>query len=222
LTLFLLLCVFWRRRRRQQFDGASDLDRIIQGSTGHTDTTDTDITAYSYDPQAGAGAGVGHPGYDSELGVGRAGSGPSGPSTAIWSGESGMRKHPDSQTLLIDGGVSTGGSGSRYYGLTPSESTSARPESTNKGRSNSYGNGGGGPNMASPNPQTYRLFSVQEKRQSELIESTQPSPSAAAETPFGEVMTIQHTDGGRVPDVEVAASTPEEIPPSYGSVPGDV
>ena len=103
--------------------------------------------------------------------------------------------------------------------------------------------------MGSPKLQPYRPFTVQEKRQSEMIEPTdgddeggasvevgsvqrsdsgqgvpysQSHLSAPAESPFGDVVTIQHTDGGRVPDVEVAASMPQEIPPSYDSIRGDV
>jgi hypothetical protein len=255
LTLILLLCFFWRRRRHQQFDGTFDPDRIAQSGPGHTDIAGTEITTYSYDPQAVAGAGIGHSGYDSEQGVRRAGSGSSGPSAAIWSGESSMRQYPESQTLIMGnvsgmgGGIGTGTSGSRY-GPTPSESTSGRPESTTTGHSHSYGSGGGSASMGSTRQQPYRPFSVQEKGQSEMIGRTdggdeggavveevgslqhsdsgqgiphlRSHPSALAESPFGDVVMIQHSDGGRVPDAAAAASTPHEIPPSYDSIPRNV
>jgi hypothetical protein len=57
LTLFLL-CFFWHRRQRQQFKGAFDFDRLSKGSTGHTETTGTDIATYGYDPEAGAVASM--------------------------------------------------------------------------------------------------------------------------------------------------------------------
>jgi hypothetical protein len=255
LTIFLILLFFWRRRQHQQFDGTFDPDRIAQGGPGHTDITGTEITTYSYDPQGVAGAGIGHSGYDSEQGVSHAGSGPSGTSTAIWSGESSMRQLPENQMPIMGnvsgmgGGVGTGTSGSRY-GPTPSEGASGRPESTTTGHSNSYGSGGGSASMVPTRQQPYRPFSVQEKGQSEMISHTdgddeggaeiedvgslqrsdsgqgishpQSHPSAPAESPFGDVVTIQHSDGGRVPDVEVTASRPHEIPPSYDSIPRDV
>jgi hypothetical protein len=153
LTLFLLY-FFWHRRRRhrrrQQFDGIFDFDRITKHGTGHTDTAGTDIKTYSHNPQAGAGAGIGHSRYDSELGVSHAGSGPSGLSTAIWSGQICMRQHPASQTLLMG----KGGSDARLR------------------RSDHF--------------------------------------------------SLRIVDKVSLPDAEVAASTPQENPPSYDSIPGDV
>jgi hypothetical protein len=246
LTLFLILFFFWRRRRQQQFDGTFEPDRITQGGTGHTDITGTAITTHGYDPQAGAGAGIGHSGYDSELGVSHAGSGPSGPSTAIWSGESSMRPHPESPTLIMGnvsgmgGGVGTGTSGLRYR-PTPSEGTSAGPESITTGRSNSYGSGSGSPSMGSTKQQAYRPFSVQEKGQSVMIEHMdsddegraeveevgslqrsdsgqgvphpQPHPSAPAESPFVEVMTTPHPSvPAESPFVEVMTTPHPSVP----------
>jgi hypothetical protein len=111
------------------------------------------------------------------------------------------------------------------------------------GHNNSYGSGGASPSTASPPPQSYRPFSVKEKRLSEAtgprdseveVETLQRSdngrdrilpqiyPSVPGETPHVEVETVQHTDGGRVPDRDMAVRTPHEIPPSYDSISGNV
>jgi hypothetical protein len=136
-----------------------------------------------------------------------------------------MQQYPDSQTLL-----------------TSNSASMMRLSAAMMGHNNSYGSGGASPSMASPPPQSYRPFSVKERRLSEAtgprdseveVETLQRSdngrdrilsqiyPSVPEETHV-EVGTVQHMDGGRVPDRDMAVRTPHEIPPSYDSISGNV
>jgi hypothetical protein len=145
-----------------------------------------------------------------------------------------MQQYPDSQTLLTGnmlemgrGGGSLATSGS-FYPSTPSDSTSMMRHSAAMMGHNSYGSGGASPSTAFPPPQSYRPFPAKEKRQSEATGprdsdvEAQVYPSVPEETSHVEVGTVQHTDGGRVPDRNMAGSTPQEIPPSYDSISGNV
>jgi hypothetical protein len=284
ILLFFLGWLFLRRRRRRQqypqYDGGFEPTRIVQGSTGAPDLTGSEITPFTYESQVGEAT---ENLYDSAgPGVGRDGSGRSGPSSPTWSGESGMRQYRDNQALLTGnvlhmrgsggsgGGGGDGGTGTSRsdYGLTPSDSTSPKPPSSTAGRSISYssGSGGGGisTTMASTGVQQqqkpYRTLSGTGKEldfaPSHLIDTkdggqgqvqvveTLSSPSQTSQqrvrsglrydsgvhddiTVPVSIMSdsdlFMHTDGGRVPDPDVVAvNAPQEIPPSYDSIPGNM
>ncbi|KAH9172373.1 hypothetical protein EDB89DRAFT_921351 [Lactarius sanguifluus] len=195
LIAILLIGLFcWRRnrRRRDDFDGNFDPDRVV-GHTGHTDLAGAEVTPYSYEPGVAGGMPV-H----------------SGPSTGAPSSSGGgsMRQYRDSQALLgsaFEAGAATATSGS-HYAPTSSDSASAYPSSIAHS-SQQHG--------AMPVPQPYRPMSGKEREA--LRQRGEGGLGLASALEEDEV--IQHTDGGQIPVPSVPASPPHEVPPSYDSIP---
>lgn len=195
LVAILLIGLFcWRRnrRRRDDFDGNFDPDRVV-GHAGHTDLAGAEVTPYSYEPGVAGGTPV-H----------------SGPSTGAPSSSGGgsMRQYRDSQALLggaFEAGAATATSGS-HYAPTSSDSASAYPSSIAHS-SQQHG--------AMPVPQPYRPMSGKEREA--LRQRGEGGLGLASALEEDEV--IQHTDGGQIPVPSVPASPPHEVPPSYDSIP---
>jgi hypothetical protein len=203
LVLALVLGLFyWWRNRRGNFDDISGPDRVAR-YTGHTDLTGTEVTPYSYEPEAGVAA-----------------SHRSGPVSLTWgaSGNGSMRQYRDSQALLggsiFGAGAATTTSGSNYA-ATSSDGASAHRTSS-IAHSSSLGSASGlGP--GAPGTQPYRPLSAKER---EALRARGEVDVGLAITPEeGEEDVIQHSDGGRVATPVV--SPPQEIPPSYDSIPGN-
>ncbi|KAI9443568.1 hypothetical protein H4582DRAFT_1925773 [Lactarius indigo] len=199
LVAILLIGLFcWRRnrRRRDDFDGNFDPDRVVR-HTGHTDLAGgAEVTPYSYEP----GVAGGTPAH-------------SGPSTGAPSSSGGgsMRQYRDSQALLAgsvyEAGAATATSGS-HYAPTSSDSASAYPSSITH---SSQQHGG------MPVPQPYRPMSTKEREA--LRQRGEGGLGLASALEEDEV--IQHTDGGQISVPSVPVSPPHEVPPSYDSIPGN-
>ncbi|KAI9509464.1 hypothetical protein F5148DRAFT_755957 [Russula earlei] len=196
LIIFFIGLFCWRRnRRREDFDGNFDPDRVVR-HVGHTDLAGAEVTPYSYDPTVVGGM--------------------TGPSSPAFSGDGSMRQYRDSQALLggsvVDGaGVATVTSGS-HYAPTSSDGVSA-PQDSSHARSSSHGSAGFGPGF--PVAQPYRPLSTKEREaMRQRGEVGLGLVSALEETP-SEI--IQHSDGGRVSE-PVPVARPQEIPPSYDSI----
>ncbi|KAI9445674.1 hypothetical protein BJY52DRAFT_1315578 [Lactarius psammicola] len=195
LIAILLIGLFcWRRnrRRRDDFDGNFDPDRVV-GHIGHTDLAGAEVTPYSYEPGV-AGATLGH----------------SGPSTGApsSSGDGSMRQYHDSQALLVgSAGAGTATSGS-HYAPTSSDSASAYPSSIAHS-SSQHG--------IMPVPQPYRPMSTKEREA--LRQRGEGGLGLASALEEEEV--IQHTDGGQIPHPMIPVTPPHEVPPSYDSIPGN-
>jgi hypothetical protein len=196
--IIFLFC--WRRnRRREEFDGNFDPDRVVRHA-GHTDLAGAEVTPYHYEAPSTA---------------------LSGPTSPTFSADSSMRQYRDSQALLgstyegVAGATATTGS---HYAPTSSDGASAPPGSSTHGRNNSYGSAGLGPGF--PVAQPYRPLSSKELEAARQRGDGGLGLASAIEEGEGEV--IQHSDGGRVPEPEPAPPSrpPQEIPPSYYSISG--
>jgi hypothetical protein len=132
------------------------------------------------------------------------------------SGNGSMRQYRESQALLggsiLEAGAATATSGS-HYAPTSSDGASAHPASSHAHSSSHGGTGGLGPNF-----QQYRPVSAKEREA--LRQRGQTGLGLASSPEEGEADVIQHSDGGRVV-VPPAGSPPQEIPPSYDSIPGN-
>ena len=208
--IIFLFC--WRRRRRDEFDGNFDPGRIVRsaGDAGHTDLAGAVVTPYNYEPPSSA---------------------LSGPTSPTFSADSSMQQYRDSQGLLGSthggAGVATASSSSQYA-PTSSEGlrASSPPGKSSHARSNSYGSTGLAPGPGFPVAQPYRPLSSKEQERLRQRGDGGPelglaSLSAAEE---GESNIIQHSDGGRITDdtePELPSRPPQEIPPSYYSIPGN-
>jgi hypothetical protein len=186
---------YWRRnRRRDDFDGNFDPDRVVR-HVGDADLAGgAEVTPYNYEP-----------------GMGGVGGGFSGPNSPTFSGNGSMRQYRDSQALLggtLPGGAATATSGSHYAPTTSSDGASAHPASSGHGRSSSLGSSG----VSQP----YRPLSAKER---EALRQRGEVLGLATAPEEGEGDVIQHSDGGRIVD-PAPASRPQEIPPSYDSIPG--
>jgi hypothetical protein len=181
----------WRRNRRpnDDFDGNFDPDRVVRHG-GATDLAVAEVTPYSYEPGVAGAASAGHS---------------TGPSS---SGNGSMRQYRDSQALLAGGaaagtaGTATSGS---HYAPTSSDSASIYPSSL---AHSSQQHGG------MPVPQPYRPMSTKER---EALRQRDGGLGLASALEEEEV--IQHMDGGQVPAPAPPPSRPQEIPPSYDSIP---
>jgi len=141
--------------------------------------------------------------YSYEPGVaGAAAAAASGPSTGpSSSGNGSMRQYRDSQALLgASAGAGTATTGS-HYAPTSSDSASVYPSSPAHS-SQQHG------------PQPYRPMSTKEREAMRQREGGLGLASAAEEEEV-----IQHLDGGRIPEPPVPPAQPNEIPPSYDSIP---
>ena len=201
--IIFLFC--WRRnRRREEFDGNFDPDRVVRHA-GHTDLAGAEVTPYQYDPPS---------------------SGPSGPTSPAFSADGSMRQYRDSQALLGStyegrGGIggATATSGSHYAPTSSSGAASPPPGSSSHARSNSYGSAGlgpGGPGF--PVAQPYRPLSSKEV---EALRQRGDGLGLASALEEGEGDVIQHSDGGRITEPEPPSRPAQEIPPSYYSIPVD-
>lgn len=199
LAAIILIGLFcWRRNRsrNEDFDGNFDPDRVVRHG-GHTDLAGAEVTPYSYEPGV-AGTAVAASGLST---------GPStGPSS---SGTGSMRQYRDSQALLAgSAGAGTATSGS-HYAPTSSDSASVYPSS----HAHSSQQHGG---MPMPVPQPYRPMSTKEREAMRQRGEGGLGLASAAE----EDEVIQHMDGGILPEPSVPpARPPQEIPPSYDSIP---
>jgi hypothetical protein len=135
-----------------------------------------------------------------------------------------MRQYRDSQALLGStygaGGAGAGAgatatSGS-HYAPTSSDSASPPPGSSSHGRNNSYGSAGLGPGF--PVAQPYRPLSSKEAEALRQRGEGGLGLASAIEESEGDV--IQHSDGGRITEPVPPSRPPQEIPPSYYSIPG--
>jgi hypothetical protein len=231
LIIVFLLGFFLWRRKRGNFDGSFDPTRIVR-DPGQMDLTGTEVTPYSYEPEAEGVA-----------------SGYSGPSSPARSGDN-MQQYRENQVSLdgnlLEAGVATGTSGSRYPN-TLSDRTSPHPPPS-VARSSSHGSSDAGLGLDFLVMRPYRPLSVKERRQRErasLVVSNQSAPDeneveiphhsdgghttmsmvisppqVDADTPSreeGQLEVIQHLDGGQV--IEPVEVDPPEIPPSYDSIP---
>jgi len=120
-----------------------------------------------------------------------------------------MRQYRDSHALLgANGGAgaATATSGSHY---APTSSGASGPhESLGHGRSNSHGSS-----------EPYRPLSA--KEQEAARQRGEGGLGLASALEEGESDVIQHSDGGRVAEPVSPSHPPQEIPPSYYSIPGN-
>ena len=196
LAIFIIGLFYWRRnRRRDEFDGNFDPDRVVR-HVGDTDLgAGAEVTPYQYEPR-----------------VGSVTSGPSSP-TFSGSGNGSMRQYRDSQALLGGSihealGAPTATSGS-HYAPTSSDGASAHPASSGHGRTGSLGSSG----VSQP----YRPLSSKER---EALRQRGEGLGLASAPEEGDEV-IQHADGGRIVE-PVPATQPREIPPSYDSIPANL
>jgi len=148
----------------------------------------------------------------------------SGPSSPTFSGNGSMRQYRDSQALLGSsafeggggggGGAATATSGS-HYAPTSSDGASAHPESSHA-RSTSHGSAGFGPAFLGAQP--YRPLSAKEREAMRQRGEVGLGLVGALEETPSEI--IQHSDAGRVSE-PTPVSRPQEVPPSYDSIPAD-
>ena len=199
-AIIIVFLFYWRRNRRreEEFDGNFDPDRVVQHG-GHTDLAGAEVTPYSFEPNAGT---------------------PSGPTSPTFSGDGSMRQYRDSQALLggsiAGAGAATATSGS-HYAPTSSDGASVPPGSSSHARSSSLGGAGLGPGF--PVAQPYRPLSAKEREALRQRGDGGLGLASAAEEGEGDV--IQHSDGGRIAEPVVPTRPPQEIPPSYDSIPGN-
>ena len=202
LAIAIIIFLFcWRRnRRREEFDGNFDPDRVVRHA-GHTDLAGAEVTPYHYEAPSTA---------------------LSGPTSPTFSSDGSMRQYRDSQALLgstfggVAGATATSGS---HYAPTSSDGASAPIGSSSHGRSNSHESAGltpGAPGF--PVAQPYRPLSSKEAEALRQRGEGGFGLASAIEESEGDV--IQHSDGGRVPDPEPPSRPPQEIPPSYYSISG--
>lgn len=196
LIVFLIIGLFyWRRnRRRDDFDGNFDPDRVVRHAGDADLAGGAEVTPYHYEPGAG---------------------GPmSGPSSPTFSADSSMRQYRESQSLLggnVFAGVAPTATSGSHYAPTSSDGASAHPESSGHGRSSSLGSSG----IAQP----YRPMSTKE-REAMRQRGDGLGLATAPEEVEGDV--IQHSDGGRLPEPVPPPSQAREIPPSYDSIPANI
>lgn len=196
-ALIIVGLFFWRRnRRRDEFDGNFDPDRVVRHA-GHTDLAGAEVTPYQYDPSTTGGL-------------------TSGPSSPTFSGTGSMGQYRDSQALLgsiMDGrgGAATATTGS-HYAPTSSDAASAHPGGSSHAHSSSLGSGPG-----FPLGQPYRPLSSKEREA--LRQRGEGGLGLASALEEGEGEVLQHADGGRVAEIIPPPSRPQEIPPSYDSIP---
>lgn len=194
LVIFIIGLFYWRRnRRRDEFDGNFDPDRVVRHAGDADLAGGAEVTPYHYEP------GVGGP--------------MSGPSSPTFSADSSMRQYRESQSLLggnvFAGAVPTATSGS-HYAPTSSDGASAHPESSGHGRSSSLGSSGIG--------QPYRPMSTKE-REAMRQRGDGLGLATAPEEVEGDI--IQHSDGGRIAELALPSQA-QEIPPSYDSIPAKI
>ena len=198
LSVVIIIFLFcWRRnRRREEFDGNFDPDRVVRHA-GHTDLAGAEVTPYHYEPPSTL----------------------SGPTSPTFSADGSMRQYRDSQGLL--GGINGAGGASAttgsHYAPTSSGGTSAPPGASGHDRSNSYSSAGLGPGFSEAQP--YRPLSAKEQEASRQRGEGGLGLASALEEGEGDI--IQHSDGGRVSEPVPPSSPPHEIPPSYYSIPMD-
>jgi hypothetical protein len=216
IIIIILFC--WRRRRRREEPepgGTFDPDRVVR-DPGLPDIDGAVATPFEYEPPA---------------------SSPSGPTSVTFSDGS-MRQYPDSQVLLggsgLEGAGTTTGTSGSHYASTSSDGPSAPPGSSTQGRSTSHGSAGLGPVF--PVGQPLQPLRLQPTKQSEASRQKGVGGLGLASAPkqgegnvesrvegHVEGHVLQHEDGGRIADSEpVPPSAPQEIPPSYDSIPGNV
>ena len=193
LGILIIGLFYWRRnRRRDDFDGNFDPDRVVRHAGDADLAGGAEVTPYHYEP------GVGHT---------------SGPSSPTFSADSSMRQYRESQSLLggnvFAGAAPTATSGS-HYAPTSSDGASAHPDSSGHGRSSSLNSSGIG--------QPYQPMSTKE-REAMRQRGDGLGLATAHEEVEGDV--IQHSDGGRLPDT-VPPTQAREIPPSYDSIPANI
>jgi hypothetical protein len=191
LVILITGLFYWRRsRRRDDFDGNFDPDRVIRHAGDADLAGGAEVTPYHYEP------GVGRP--------------MSGPSSPTYSANGSMRQYRESQSLLggnVFAGVAPTATSGSHYAPTSSDGASAHPESSGHGRSSSLGSSG----IAQP----YRPMSTKER---EVLRQRGDGLGLATAPEEAEGDIIQHSDGGRIPE-HVPPSQPQEIPPSYDSIP---
>jgi hypothetical protein len=193
---------FWRRKRSSD----NPPDRVAS-QAGHTDLTGTEVTPYSYEPEAGYTA-----------------SRRSGPTSPTWSMDDSMQQYRDSQVLLdgiggggFEAGVATATSGS-HYAPSMSDGASARHTISGHARSNSRGSSSGhgqgaSTSMALPPRRSMSVKAREAQHQNSVGLAITPEEG---EEPF-----IQHSDGGVAVPVVASQLHEIEIPPSYDSIPGN-
>lgn len=170
-AILIIFLFYWRRnRRRDDFDGNFDPDRVVR-HVGDADLAGAEVTPYHYEP------GV---------------AGTTSPSSPTFSGDGSMRQYRESQALLggnaFQAGAPTATSGS-HYAPTSSDGASAHPESSGHGRSSSLGSSG----ISQP----YRPLSAKER---EALRQRGEGLGLASAPEEVEGDIIQHSDGGRIID----------------------
>jgi hypothetical protein len=196
-AIFVIGIFYWRRnRRRDDFDGNFDPDRVVR-HVGDTDLGGgAEVIPYQYEP-----------------GVGGVTSGPASPTFSANGNGGSMRQYRDSQALLGGsrhdgvGGPGTATSGS-HYAPTSSDGVSPFPTSSGHERPLSLGSSG----VSQP----YRPLSTKER---EAMRQRGEGLGLASAPEEGDEV-IQHSDGGRVVE-PVPVPRPQEIPPSYDSIPAN-
>ncbi|KAI0040120.1 hypothetical protein FA95DRAFT_1566654, partial [Auriscalpium vulgare] len=214
-ALLLFFLVFWwcrRRRQRDDFDGIFDPDRVVRHS-GRDDLVGAEATPYAYDPAAG-GAGA-RP----------------GPALSDGSSANVMRQYPDGKALLAYGGAGAAaastGSASHYAPTDPehrSEGSHYPPTSPSR---SSFPAGAGAQDFHRPSPgpslpssgtsTSYQTRASKEAAAGFALANAEEGASAG---PGPATPVIQHQDGGRVAQA-APREAPQEIPPSYDSIPAD-
>jgi len=206
----IIILIYWRRRRRRKEPGGNlDNGRVVRRSD-LPNIASAVATPFEYEPPA------------SSL---------SGPTSPTFSDGS-MRQYRDSQVLLggsgLEGAGEAIGTSGSHYAYTSSDGPSAPLGPSSQAGSHSHGSAGLGPGF--PVGQPLQPFRPQYAKQPEASRRKgMGGLASASEQGEGNVEShvespvIQHEDGGRVAESEpVPPSAPQEIPPSYDSIPGNV
>jgi len=204
ISFLLWYCV--RKRKRDEFDGNFDPDRVVGGSPGRD--VDLDVAPYIYNPDESGvhGQGPGMPvaqqsGYDMSQRTGAP--------AAFVGGMAGITPSQYSHSQYSDPhGNHTSTSGSHYASTSPQQSISGMP-------SNDFRNVSPGPSLAT----TGTIPSAKER---EMASDRRRLYLANDEAEGSGAAVMQHQDGGRVPlDRTPEEEQPHEIPPSYDMISPD-
>jgi len=209
ISFLLWYCV--HKRKRDEFDGNFDPDRVVGGSPGRD--VDIDVTPYSYNPdEAGTG------GYNNQAPVmpmpqhsGHAMSQRIGAPAAFAGGMAAVTPSQYSHSQYSDPHANhTSTSGSHYPTTSPQQSIYGMPGTD-------FRNVSPGPSLATTGtgtiPSAKEREMASDKRRLYLANEEGEGNSGAG--------VLQHQDGGRVPLDRTAEEHPNEIPPSYDMISPD-
>lgn len=206
-SVLLWWCV--RKRKREEFDGNFDPDRVVATSPGGDGTLprlDLEVTPYSYDPESGgdylhnqAPPGMPvpqHAGYD----MSQRHDAPMGYAGAAAAASSHYSQHSDPY------GNHSSTTGSHYPPTSPHQSVTGMPVS------NDFRN-------VSPGPSLGTTGTIPSAKEREIATDRRRLYLASDEEELSSGSNVlQHQDGGRIPLARTPEEPRQEIPPSYDSI----